>query len=172
MCSETWYQRIQRQVLGVLCGSVSLYGTLTAWQPTVEAEPLHCVLAQASQLAQLQFAPLNPPGVPTETLLLPAGKGSTRYTQLPPLSFWNSLCTPGYRAVTVAFWAVFLSFLCWLFHLPNHPWWFNVWISQLCLYVIRESFVDLQLINLLKFQGERPRGSLTSPSLWYHFPYV
>lgn len=49
-----------------LCGSVSLFGTLTTQQPTTTAEPLHYVLSQASQ--QPQFTLLTPKGLSSKNL--------------------------------------------------------------------------------------------------------
>lgn len=49
-----------------LCGSVSLFGTLTTQQPTITTEPLHYVLAQASQ--QPQFMLLTFKGLSSKNL--------------------------------------------------------------------------------------------------------
>lgn len=53
-----------------LCGSIPLFGAMTAQQQTAVAEPLRYVLAQMTRLAQSQFSLLTPESVLPQTLLL------------------------------------------------------------------------------------------------------
>ena len=160
ICSETQYRRPQEVSLGSLKGvnvqwQHSLFGTLTTQQLTVMAEPMLCVLAQASWLAQPQSSPLLlQQCLPRLCFSWPKQVPTTA-------GFFPFLCRAHHEVRTVGLTvgpselSPFLTSLnCSRLHNLSC---FNVWtqcVDSVCgplrhaHMLSRESFVELQLISL------------------------
>lgn len=171
MCSWTQHQGWLEVSLGILMGSrvlwLHFFGIPIVWQQTAVVEPLCWVLAPVYPLAQPQSAPLTSDGVPTEPLCSSSWRkhlvqpASSPLQAKPTISSQLQVCVLGHRSSPPFLPPLFVP-TCPPLDGSTHESLRHVFMLR------RESFVELWLINVLKFQGERPRGSLTSPVLWGH----